>query len=1804
MVRHFEPCASTAGMFLYAQGNSIVCCHHDTLTIERRFSGHADEVQLLSVDNMSERGAGRLVVSYDASQNAIVWDIMSGTEVARFASFSNLTAVSWMRNGTVAFGNDSGTIILFEPETSEHISFRTIHQIAVTALAPATDCRTFAIGYQNGSLLVCNLQPRFTILHNLSTSRGPSPIVGLAWHASSSRQRSDMLAVQTYDGDLRVWSVAKAHQSADPAKVVRILRRTENFAPGANWMGWSKNGRIIQFSEGETLSWDVRTKHVTYDSIPTLENVRGLSVYGPGASLFTLGANNTVQQYDLNAPSVLVADVQHPANLLPPSPPVSIEEQDKVAAAAAAADASSSEAAASTSAANTSESEISIHLDGGVSESDEDHMSPFTRMMHSSQAVDVDSEITRTASRTSSRSQISSQSSRSGHSSRTPGRYQESVSNVSRGQSENTYLSVGSSLKSVAFQGYPQQQQHHRQRQSVSYSVTTGTSSALSATSNRGGMARPSRLRNEIPRSPDDAKVHDLFKFTRSRLSDVPYRMPPNISNSRLTNDDLRCQMLTTVFGWPRDIEDLVRDELSRHPAGSANRILLAKWLGDMDADIMSTSSETMTSSDWMLLALSGIGGQASQHKLGRAYTQRLLESGDLHAAATIMIGMGDFNDAIEIYGSHHKYMEALIVACLFYPSVWERQSHLVKKWGEWAIKNGQKELAIRCFACTEKESTEPWTSPSAAQMNFPSIQATLPEVLSPPLSPPSVMRGPQRSIAKSSALRLITNFGEDNAAKARFFSGQEDDGATPIAAGVTPIMDSAISPAAGSNNGVTTAFLRPSQRSTFNTPNSARPGGGGFSRQRLPSIGEAPADALLTRDLLKGVTAELEPPTRPVEGVEKLHARSVSPKAMASDDLHLDNASSGANYMVGMMLQRASTSSPLCSRKEQPPPSPSPASLVMLMEGRTSRNGPRNRIPHGVDLQIDPKNGAAVAAAAAAAAAAATSPEQSITSSSRYRWPTRRRGPASVSSSITSNSSATHGARSYRLRNGEALNTGRTLDDYINSLEAAKSRARPSSKERQRQRSREASRRRRPSASTGTDTSGAPTPTPSTHGREIPAADDRSWSGSRGYAGSKNSGKRSPSSPVPMSPEDLLNLGAPRMFGRDEQPATGAGVEIAGLTLTKSATPVQHVSRPSSKSRPTSRTSSRGRTAGSRAKSPERKPLALTLDVGRGRLNNRSGSAVRSPSSPLPFSSNAAAYYNSEDDDDYKKAVDEQEKFRSRDRANSNRERSSSRSRREASPGSLRARDRSRSRRRPTPTADAAVAATGTSTPAPPASRKERGLPGPPPAPSAIAVAAGIGIGIDRGHTPNLSEDSGRRRASSSASNKGSMGDLKQLSMDERALRKAAAARELEERRKSLVRRPLVPPVMHPDMLSPASGVFLQQQQQQQQQQPRVPEMFELNMPDRFMAPMDLPMRSQSTDPSAQQSKTTTRTSTYSMYASRGQNIGLPATPKAMRLVRESGAGGVPSVPPIPTNYTYQRSPPASEHNSPKESAPKRAETADNTPVPTPAPAKEETLTLLPSTVYQPPSRSAIPRSMSAPPVELSSPRKMGRVPELVITKSAHDEKALHGRRPSLDDAIPLPERPPMLKELAHLAMPPPPPPAPLPFGVSQNPHVVYGGNTSGTIEVVMDDGEVRPIFTMSPPPQTHHSGSIPPPPPAPPMAPEGMEGSGTQSRNGHRRGRSSTDNSIAGRFSRATDRMRSGSRGRNNLSAASRTKSPEAGFAPYESIHNPASSRQPEMAYVPYESVLPPPNYVIRNSPPQSQQQYRTGLHQSEMI
>lgn len=70
--------------------------------------------------------------------------------------------------------------------------------------------------------------------------------------------------------------------------------------------------------------------------VPTIDTVTAIANYGPTATLFTLGRNHTVQQYDMNPNNtpMLVANVQHVPPNAPPSPPNSIEEQKEQQATA------------------------------------------------------------------------------------------------------------------------------------------------------------------------------------------------------------------------------------------------------------------------------------------------------------------------------------------------------------------------------------------------------------------------------------------------------------------------------------------------------------------------------------------------------------------------------------------------------------------------------------------------------------------------------------------------------------------------------------------------------------------------------------------------------------------------------------------------------------------------------------------------------------------------------------------------------------------------------------------------------------------------------------------------------------------------------------------------------------------------------------------------------------------------------------------------------------------------------------------------------------------------------------------------------------------------------------------------------------------------------------------------------------------------------------------------------------------------------------------------------------------------------
>ncbi|KAF7714681.1 PGC-1 family protein [Penicillium ucsense] len=1101
-VPRFEPCASTASLFLYAQGPVITCLHHDTLAVERRFTSHQDNIDFISVDNVSERGAGRLVVSYDVGQTAIVWDIFTGTEIARFASFEHLSCfvdAQWSCNG-------KGEVILFEPPTSEHVSARTIFD-PITSLAPATDCRTYAIGYQNGSILIANLLPQFTILHTLTTSSGPSPIISLAWHASSSKQKSDMLATQASNGDLRVWSVAKPPGKEAP-RVIRVLKRSDSTSSDPKWMAWSKNGKIVQYLEGETWSWDVRTKHVTYEPIPTVPGVRGMASYGPTATLFTIGPQDTVQQYDLDAPA-LVANVQHHAI--------------------------TSRTAASEGGRSRTISPRRLHPPPEIRERGNGRRTPFdTNGIESAKQARAD--LTSPASSRSRTESVSSKAS--------SGKYKmdRPFSPPSRSAQSGTSFSMSG-------RDTPQP--------SASYAYASSISMS-SAKSSRAG----SRLRNEVHMSPAERNIVDLFPFTRARLNDVPYKQTPPLDEARLTPDDLRRQMLSVVFGWDGDIDDLLRDELSRHKDGSQSAILLTRWLNENNAELLADmlGPGQVTMADWMILALSQMSGQTQANKAGQAFVQKLLEIGDIHTAASVLLAMGDSNDAIEVYVSQNHFMEAILMTCLLMPTDWQRQSYLVRRWGEFVVSHSQQQLAIRCFMCTGAEPTEPWTSPAAQQAaSFADIMRGKSPLTSPePIQPlgPSLMPPPsrpksgasQRPAGKTPALKLITSFDHQPNQKFRFPGLKSDDRTPTNAPGVTPIAESAVADSALSPGGFGSYKLNNIQ--SLSQAMASRTNTPAFNRRRLPSIGETPVD--------------VHPPTfSRSRSYNTSNYGSTSENDDTSAHEHSQDEQAGDMNLLTLSSARYNPTQESQSMKPSPQtavqapepfaalkglPSPAPGFIEALREHSDLRNGSRDRKPNG--LQID----------------LVQTEEASLDSQGLL--------PSGKSTTSTFNSYAS--AKSPSV-------SGRSIDQYISSLDEANYHARKQS-----------GRRTPGQGRRNAEDTSSQQGSRSHHARDV--SQETRGRNERRYI---QPAKRSPSSPVPMSPEELARYHTESEKPRDSQ----------------------------RKNSSRARSRSKMRKAGSRSRQRSSSRHTASRLGGdrqevssRGRSVDRNGSGMRSPSSPLPM--------------------------------------------------------------------------------------------------------------------------------------------------------------------------------------------------------------------------------------------------------------------------------------------------------------------------------------------------------------------------------------------------------------------------------------------------------------------------------------------------------------------------------------------------------------------------------------------------------
>ncbi|KAI4215994.1 MAG: hypothetical protein LQ351_001490 [Letrouitia transgressa] len=1541
----FEPCAATASIFLYAQEAAIICLHHDTLAIERRFERHNKRILFLSVDNVSERGAGRLVVSYDVGQTAIVWDLFTGDEIARFASYEPIQVASWMKNGNVAF-------------------------------------------------------------------------VSLAWHASSTKQKSDMLATQTKDGDVRVWSVSKP-PTAEPPKTIRILKRGDNVGPGQNWLAWSKNGRIIQYSDGETWAWDVRTKHVSCEPIPTVEGVKGLANYGPTATLFTLGPSYTVQQYDMNPPT-LIKNVQYLPMAPPPVP-------SKVPAAVPHVNPHSIPGTAP-----PVQSPLGAEpVRGPV------NLSTIQRTTNEMQAIELARQArSDMSSPVSSRSQTESASSRSS----TPFHYQRTNASFSSSRgaaSGTTFSTISPSMmgRESLFSGS---------------SVFPQTASMAST----GRRSRGSRLRQEIIRSPENNFV-DLFPRTRTRLSTVQYKQPKTLDQETATADDLRRQMLDVVFGWEDDIEPLIRDELAYHQPASTSAVLLSKWLGDVDTDQMaaSISSGNVSSSEWMMLALSSMGGQSSMGKMGQAFVQRLLQQGDFHTSATILLGMGDREDAVEVYVSRNFYMEAILLTCLIFPSDWQRQAHLVRRWGEYVVENSQQQLAIRCFQCTGVEPPIPWASPSLRSQSTPSqASQSVTSMLSPPLSPPDIHKPPAgRMTAKNSSLKVITSFGPPEKAQFKFPGLKSDDRTPTNGPGVTPIAESAISP-----GGTPGGFLRPQSRSSH-LNRSMTPGG---HRSRLPSIGETPVEGTLPSFPRP---SKLPTPNDSGSDMEKERLAPTSTQgetAAGKDEPELVLLSS-ARYEPGSAVSNKSpmTALPNPNIDNVLLPNPSQSAFTAFRERERSkaRNLSKDRKPDGLHIQT-PMPGMENSSLSSADSASLHS--------------NHRRSKASIDRQSNSNDSGRlevrHETKSPPL-SGRSWSSakspsvsGRSLDQHISSLEEAGYRSR---------KIKDASGRRHKSR----------------EGREHKSRSrnrtkDSSQDRGRNQQKYIRPGKRSPSSPVPMSPEDLQlyrdnastgsmdaqlagarSPGTDSRHGRDHtQPSKVVSKLRSGSKASEtSSRTVRHIS-------PDGYQDSQLGSEASKASSRRASPNGLLDPSGRGRSNSKGGgSAVRSPSSPLPMSPQAKYYQRSDEEDERLKIVDaNRQRIRSKHRSSSRRRRERGTSaRRDASPDRRRRGD---GRSRP---------------------RDGEGLREPQSAiEPRVTTDEMFGLGVDR-YRENL----------------------------ERTQKKELAARELEARRESLLRKAEAH-VFHPAETSAGRPPIGMRSQTDMSNNPNSwggnPQ-HQQRLPNTTFHPSELEGRAASAGP-----------------------FGLPATPRAMRHPRYDSRDDstIPEIPEVPeslpqlTNEMYATGQSVGE--MPR---------SMSAPIPQQQPAMPVDLPAHPA--FHKGLRPSNKRSNFSPLGDIGQHRR----------KNSSDN---HPQVVSIDETLRAAgstnqaantEQPPLLPELQHLSNIPPPPPPPPVFPSDSSHHSASSGSGLGVINIAIDEqpGPGEHVIEVPPPPGP---GTRSPPPTTTRSPPP------TAVRNpaDHRRGRSDQiKNGIKG----FTDRLRSTSRGRKDAKSPHQETANNAP-SPYESV------------------------------------------------
>ena len=282
----------------------------------------------------------------------------------------------------------------------------------------------------------------------------------------------------------------------------------------------------------ETTIWDVRNKQVYSDPVNTPADLSGITVYGPSGNLFTVTIDYTVSQFGLSPPAV-VATVQHPLAVPPPSPPSSIEEKNEQGQGA-----------------------IGHQLDRLNPSTDECNvaaMSSLGRIAHELELLEEmraqdlgtgDTPLQRTESVSST----------------------TTISTISRRPSiasTRSNLSINSGQRSTSDQKCTMGMNEYDMNTPIAKdhpNSWTGRGSLDHGSPGRKPHPLPHEITSKTTGNPQE-DAPDLFGNIKARLPFVAHESPLAPNSGRKDEDELRREMLYTIFGWRGDVDGLIRDE-------------------------------------------------------------------------------------------------------------------------------------------------------------------------------------------------------------------------------------------------------------------------------------------------------------------------------------------------------------------------------------------------------------------------------------------------------------------------------------------------------------------------------------------------------------------------------------------------------------------------------------------------------------------------------------------------------------------------------------------------------------------------------------------------------------------------------------------------------------------------------------------------------------------------------------------------------------------------------------------------------------------------------------------------------------------------------------------------------------------------------------------------------------------------------------------------------------------------------------------------------------------------------------------